>query len=404
MDKTNLLLAAAFSYKYGAPILEDREYDNLKEELGSTRNWEEAVDIDLIRDTLVQYNFDFSSYELTQNIDKEEDLKLQERFPVKTSMEMLTDEEVFLNKYLSQLSPYDVMIMVLKIDGWGYSAYYTPGEELPVFAKTRGRDEAEYSVITKLARLILPPMQVDKLTEVTGEITLKKEALDVLRNAYPDKNFKNTRNSVSSFVYKTIDIERFRDCIQPFVFNIEREYEDKTLNKLEEYKLLESLGFTVPPYLEFVPGTYKASFDQIQKYYKDTYSNYIECDGVVVQASELETAKNMKSVTSLGLPNNVAIKYGVWEVEILYGVVEKVIFPKAKTRRGCVIILENGCVSRTNSTIKRVNGFNLRNVAERNHIKKGTKVAISYHSQQNVVLLHAIHEQEEGVSNENLRD
>ena len=388
MTNRDYINAARFAYKYGEPFVTDKEFDKLVLESDEHKNWED-VKFEEVRETLLEIGWDVNIYLSTlKSEQKEEDMKLQRLFPVKTSMEMLTDEYVFKSKYLSQFEDIDLevaLLMMYKIDGWGISVYYEPGNSVPIFAKTRGRNEAQYTVITKLMQLVAPKVYVDKLTEVTGELALKKESLEGLRNKYPDKNFINVRNSISSFVYKTVNIEEDFRCLTFFAFNKEEELSTSVETKIEDIKWLEDNGFNTPPYMVLSKDQYEQAFKIMEENYRESFSNLYEADGVVVQNNYKDIAKKMKSVTSLGIPNLVALKYGEWSQEELIGVVKEVIFPSGKVRNGCVIVIYP-LKNKLGNTIRRVNGYNLATVL-RYKIDKGSFIKIGCHSQQNIVIL-----------------
>ena len=388
MTNRDYINAARFAYKYGEPFVTDKEFDKLVLESDEYKNWED-VKFEEVRETLLEIGWDVNIYLSTLKIEqKEEDMKLQRLFPVKTSMEMLTDEYVFKNKYISQFEDIDLedaLLMMYKIDGWGISVYYEPGNPVPIFAKTRGRNEAQYTVITKLMQLVAPKVYVDKLTEVTGELALKKESLEGLRNKYPDKNFINVRNSISSFVYKTVNIEEDFRCLTFFAFNKEEELSTSVETKIEDIKWLEDSGFNTPPYMVISKNQYEQAFKIMEENYRESFSHLYEADGAVVQNNYKDIAKKMKSVTSLGIPNLVALKYGEWSQEELIGVVKEVIFPSGKVRNGCVIVIYP-LKNKLGNTIRRVNGYNLATVL-RYKIDKGSYIKIGCHSQQNIVIL-----------------
>lgn len=395
----SLLNAARFAYKYGEPILSDPEYDKLSSYYPH-RNWEE-VEYHEVERTYKELGIPLpTNYtEQTKKESKQEHVgertseekeEISLRFASKTSMEMLTDENEFINKYLSQFPQGDFndrLIMIYKIDGWNGSVYYEPGREEPVFAKTRGRGGGQYTDITELLRIVAPKMKVDKLTEVTGEIALKKEALEKLRELYPDKGFINVRNSLSSFIHGTIDITLAKEMITFFAFNKEEEMVAKSgeKSKLEELKELEELGFDTPPYAICDINSYKDTFNMFEQDYKNRFSEMYEADGLVVQNNHRKNIENMKSVTQLGIPNLVALKFGEWAQEILIGEVIEVIFPSGKARNGCVILVKP-IKNKLGNTIRRVNGYNLATVL-RYRVDKGSKIKIGCHSQQNIVLV-----------------
>lgn len=389
MDKIKLLNAARFTYKYGDPIMTDLEFDKLLSEVnGELVNWEE-IEFKDVAETLTELGWNINTYlETLDTAKKEEDLELQNLFPVKTSMEMLTEETVLRDKYLSQfqdLDSDDILLMMYKIDGWGISVYYEPNNPIPVFAKTRGRGGGQYTVITKLMQLIAPKLYVDRLTEITGELALKKDSLEILRDRYPNKNFVNVRNSVSTFVYKTIDINKEYHHLTFFAFNKEEELLPSEGTKIDDLKWLAEKGFTVPPCALTSVNGYENMFLNFQDYYEKEFSKLYEADGLVLQNNYKDNAKNMKSVTSLGIPNLVALKFGVWAQEELIGKVKEVIFPSGKVRNGCVIIIEP-ITNRIGNTIKRVNGYNLATVLKYK-VDKGSYIKIGCHSQQNIVII-----------------
>ena len=389
MDKIKLLNSARFTYKYGDPMMTDLEFDKLLSEVnGELVNWEEIEFKDVV-ETLTELGWNINTYlETLDTAKKEEDLELQNLFPVKTSMEMLTEETVLRDKYLSQfrdLDSDDILLMMYKIDGWGISVYYEPNNPIPVFAKTRGRGGGQYTVITKLMQLIAPKLYVDRLTEITGELALKKDSLEILRDRYPNKNFVNVRNSVSTFVYKTIDINKEYHHLTFFAFNKEEELLPSEGTKIDDLKWLAEKGFTVPPCALTSVNGYENTFLNFQDYYEKEFSKLYEADGLVLQNNYKDNAKNMKSVTSLGIPNLVALKFGVWAQEELIGKVKEVIFPSGKVRNGCVIIIEP-ITNRIGNTIKRVNGYNLATVLKYK-VDKGSFIKIGCHSQQNIVII-----------------
>ena len=275
-------------------------------------------------------------------------------------------------------------IAQLKLDGWHIQLYYTQKSEYPELVTTRGRGGNTVDCTEVLAEL-MPPLSVEDPVLISGELVLDKRILTELRVKY-GRPFKNSRNSISSIIYNTINVEEIRDHIRVYAFDLQFEGGLRYPDRILTFEALESVGFKTPPRLlvkEFETDFYPA-FRQLQEFYSKTFKENWECDGVVL------VPVRYCSEGSVGDSNYqdraIAIKMGIWSKKFYHATVEEIICPPSSGgsyRELTALISPTETID--GRIIKRVPLINLRRAKcgkEVSPVDIGDEIIFSYHSKQ----------------------
>ena len=278
----------------------------------------------------------------------------------------------------------DKVVMTLKKDGWNITTYYVPETTLPVLAHTRARDESSTpTYCTSIMRQILPNIQTDKIVKIVGELCLDTDALAILKEAYPDRSFQNTRNSVSSIVHKTIDINLIKKYIHYYVFAVETLEGPYFSSIVETITNMSALGFETPAACIIES---KDHFDVCMDFMTDTYKNleeHIKCDGVILELNSFKAQKEFNDgITSGGQSGLLAIKAGYWYRKIYSAKVLDIIIPPSEVNPSIIAIIEP-TVTSSGSVVRRVPLLNFR-IAQSfgRYVDKGDTILFTYHSDQ----------------------
>lgn len=277
------------------------------------------------------------------------------------------------------------ILMLLKYDGWNLTVYYVPGQDKPVLIHTRAR-YGDCIYCTELLKDIMPEVSTNETVRVVGELCLDEEALVILRNHYHDgREFKNTRNSVSSVVHGTVDINLIKNHIHFYAFAAETPTEKACGTVLETLDLLDRLGFETPKRCVVTsPDTFQVCFDYMTEEYKKIESS-VKCDGVVMEPNHYDIQSECNEFIAgnnqLGL---LAIKDLYWSRKLYEGEVIDIISPPAKQNRSLIAIIKP-VVTSSGSTAQRIPLINFRRAAMYGrYVDVGDIILFTYHSEQNI--------------------
>lgn len=252
------------------------------------------------------------------------------------SIEMVEDKKIVYKKFQEMEDAYiqlgcstlqNKYILMLKLDGWNVQLYYIPGHYHPVLVTTRGRG-GNIVVCTRTLAHLMPPMNVSVPTLVSGELVLDDKILTHLKVKY-NRPFKNSRNSVSSIIHGTIDVDSIKDHITIFAFDMQFEDGTRYNSRYETLAVLSSLGFNVPPHLLFddTRWEYSEKFNNLQSYYIGTMSKSWKCDGLVCAPNYYQVNELIHNPNQIFQDGFMAIKMGTWSKKMYTGTVSDIICP-----------------------------------------------------------------------------
>lgn len=329
---------------------------------------------------------------------------LMSRFPSPASMQMTTDYNVVYGSYMSQMlsiangNPF-AMLQTYKMDGWNITCYYKTGTDGGVIlAHTRGRTTSDVTVCTELMRYLTPNLKeildsyrYSTMIRITGELVLRRDGLQILRQAYPDKSFSNVRNSVSAFVHGSIDINAYHGLVSYYAFS----FYDLTgggcpfKSASDMYTWLTNVGFNTPPGSQIIinsPDTMEQTLDAyyntFENYYTSEFSKYFECDGLVLQPDDLSWNDQIQQVVQGSFGEGpIAIKARYWAEKTYRAVVDQIIYPKARASRSVMAIVKP-VTTALGQVVRRVPLINLQRACIENDVHVGDTIEFIYHSNQ----------------------
>lgn len=377
------LLLARYVYGYtGEVYIEDKVYDQLmlKSENDDLKNqsYEDDTLSDLVKEYIdklyvskVESAIDLKNYEIPED----RKIEIFKSFPPNTSMmyyshidEMIEQVNKEITNTLSDEER--TTILTYKHDGWNITVYYDATSEYPIYAHTRGRDNAKVTECTELMKFLLPKLKTNKLVKIVGELVLKRDGyMELLQNNVGNYEWVNIRSSISTFVSGNVHKDYWKH-LEFITFKVE--YLDEILPLSTQYNFLKDNGFQIPLLCPVVGlENIEKSIQMMADYYTNTHSKMYECDGLAITFMEdLE-----KGVL-------VAYKGGIWGPEVLSSIVEEIIISESGTSYTPIAIVRP-VQSRNNNTITRVPLINPRLVAEHG-VDVGCLIEFIYQSQQNV--------------------
>lgn len=235
-----------------------------------------------------------------------------------------------VSEYFNQNSRYynpekDNFLLQLKLDGWNIQLYYIPGHHYPALITTRGRGGNTVECTGVLAHL-MPPLNVNETTLISGELVLDKKILTHLRVKY-NRPFKNSRNSISSIIHNTINVDEIKDNIRVYAFDFQVASGARYSNRLETLAVLEQIGFMTPPRLGLnnFNSDFYFQFNRLQDYYAKEFSQNWECDGAVI--CPIEYSAPISNPNEMYQDEFIAVKMGVWSKKFYHAKVKEIACP-----------------------------------------------------------------------------
>ena len=389
---------ARYAYLLGIDFIDNKEYETLMKQLPATHILQYTRYEDDSTIPIEPYLGEFglipqATKDLT--MDEMELLRTTSRqFGKNLSIAMVDEHSIVTEKFIPALIegyrqhnlPTDQSgIMSYKLDGWNITNYYGP--EGLVLSHTRMKSDGSKPIIcTNAMRKLLPDLKWTSggLLRIITELNMFKFILEELREYYGEP-FKNTRNSITSVVHETIDVERFSHGIVPIAFSAKDTLGNlKFATQLEVFQWLEANGFTVPDYMVF-DGTSEEDYMRVFKYMEDVYIREIhpnlECDGLVFQANHSVVRDEITPVRTGDFQNGAtAVKADYWARKFYTSTVEKIIYTGTRANNS-VMALITPVTEDGGNTLTRVPLNNL-NTALPAGVVVGSKINFSYHSRQ----------------------
>lgn len=281
------------------------------------------------------------------------------------------------------------LLLLLKYDGWNITIYYVPGNPKPVLIHTRART-GKPIFCTSVLRDIMPEVELADDSDpikISGELCLDEEALTILKEYYSGtgKEFVNTRNSISSVVFGTVDVSLIKEHIHFYAFLLQDTNGNVFDTVSETMDFLDSIGFETP-YRMLLDSDedFDRCFEQMTRYYK-VLEKSIQCDGVVAEPNHFAVQQECYDfVAGDNQAGLIAIKAEYWSNKVYVGEVIDIISPPSEQNRSLVAIIAPVKVSNGN-TVRRVPLINLRRAhAFGDYVDLGDHILFTYHSQQNI--------------------
>ena len=307
---------AAAYYDNDAPLISDREYDNLMQEIKAI---ESAHPDWVLKDSITQIiggSAKFSKVEHTVPM-----LSIQDVFD-KESVSVWV--QMMRSKYLDTSKPKILFSVEEKIDGLSCTLRYKYNKEAKchelVLAETRGNGFIGEDV-TENVRMIpdIPQNPVMSFTEdfqVRGEIYMTFDAF----NKYNEKQSENGKEPAANARNLAAGTLRQKDAskvkergLRMFIFNVQTGPECLMKDHCEALSLLSISGFpVVEHYLCDTPTMVLSYIDHINE---RRHSLDYPIDGAVVKINNIEY-RNMENTTGKYQAGHIAYKYPQTEVKI----------------------------------------------------------------------------------------
>ena len=262
---TGLLNDYTNAYEAGAPLISDKEWDDLYFKLQELEK-ETGIIYPDSPTQHIQYSAENELKKVTHN------------HPM-LSAAKTKDWDEFLN-YFSNINPTKDIVGMLKMDGLTLSLRYLNGHL--VSAETRGNGEVGEDV-THNARVVKSiPQEIPYKDEliVDGEIICKIDDFEPFSNEY-----KNPRNFAAGSIRLLDSKECAKRNLTFVVWYIEKGLEGNSL--LDKFRECANLGFTVVPYT--------SSFDMDAKEYLENIAKtyHYPIDGLVGRFDDIDFGESL---------------------------------------------------------------------------------------------------------------
>lgn len=315
-------IIARWMYSIGKEIMSDESYNRihkLMEKEGRLRNYtqrswsSDPCPVEL----LTKYGLEEHIYKITLT-DKTESIPT-------------IDTDTALREYYRSYS-YPVLVS-LKIDGFNTRAVYY--NTRPLSKTTRGRSSDALDLKSYLKHL--PPV-IDEQGEVliVGEMALSNEAFLQLQNLQSSKSLVSQRSSVRS----ALADEKAMHLLTWLPFHVSFK-DGREMNIFEQYKKLESWGFTTPYH------KVAHSYDELMRIIKeldDVKATYpFKTDGIVVSSQDGQDLK--------------AIRVGAWENPILASIITGYDETQGPSRFGVKLVIEPKFTGHSTQTLVNITNY-----------------------------------------------
>ena len=340
-------------YKLGAPIVHDTEYDQLVEEISKyvevPRRWDYITDEEGLqlmkyfgitvdeRNAEIEYSPDQYVQivkAMPEVVEEYLDFKVDEN----RSIPIVTDNELFERVY-SQFRDANTpeILASLKLDGWNISLFIKNGQI--VYAHTRGK-QAEVTDVTSIMKAVLKDIDGKFDIEkgyVVGELYLESDSLPYLRDKY-NKDFKNTRNSISTFINNKVVAEDM-PVAQFGAFKLE--IEGRSFNTPKEmYEELHLNGFKIPKH-ELIQCDLSEMARLVIEWGKDI-NHLPPSDGIVFQPNSYLVKNSLIQIPGISGSYEVglyAIKMHSWGKQVYKTIIKEIKYTRnTKTIKPSLIV------------------------------------------------------------------
>ena len=351
MDREERFILARYTYRVGAPIIDDHEYDELEREF-----MREGILLDYIGRS---YDDDPIPYELLKRYD-------MEYLIVDTVDKMNITNSQYPSKYMSYVdSTKSLSIrpvidmrevfefarankgndfnMSLKMDGVNSKTLYVDGKFELCISRGRKGNGIDY---TKCASKVMPSeIKTDAhIMIVYTEAFVLEQNLPYLREKY-GKPYKTPKAAAITMLRVEHDPEDYK-LLHMVAIDVEG-LDVRT--KEEKYQALTRAGFYIPVYTEIkdVPST----FNEFNKYMLDLCDEFynvtkiLPSDGLVLEVNDLERDYR---VNNQYCDRNIALKISHWSFTKYKAIVEDIVFEQQRVNVSCrrkikTVVTDDSC-------------------------------------------------------------
>lgn len=279
----------------------------------------------------------------------------------------------------------------LKIDGVNTKVMFSSEGEGLQLALSRGRatDSIDY---TEAIRRVLEYQGVDTTRlkgRISGESFVPLGHLPTIQRLYQEKDYK-TPKSTAMAMLRASDKFAAQDYkyLSFYAFDYEGHKPDVA------YRMMEELGLSVPPYLEFdgeeIPRSSLDDFDAwmdenvLTPLWNKGAEIGIGSDGIVMYLlADINTERRDKYSDS-----NIAIKYGYWAASTYTAVVEEIIFEQRRVKASIVLRIKP-TVMRDKNTATRV-GVGSPDILIKDNVRVGDTIEFARESEAYNVYLRKV--------------
>lgn len=270
-------------YNEANPIIPDKEYDQLYDEL---------VELERL------YGVTLSNSP-TQNVGYEVVSKLN-KVEHKTPLLSLdkTKEITELKKFIGNRE----CVMMLKMDGLTTKLVYDDGELNE--GSTRGNGHIGESITHNVKTFKNIPLKIsDDLTVVGESIITYPDFIEINSKLPEEDKYKNPRNLASGSVRQLDGNVCSKRNVKFIAYGIQ---DNRTKTKVEQLKYLESMGFEVVPYIPVNKDNVESSIDELRQIAEQ---KGFAIDGLVITYDDLNYGLSL-GFTSKFPKHSIAYKFG----------------------------------------------------------------------------------------------
>lgn len=379
LTKEEKYIIARFTYRMGAPILSDPQYDQLEREIKedgllqeyTTRTYDDdPIPYDLIERLglghLLQDLMSVSKY--SKYLDSTKSLSIQ---PV-TEIRDVWD---FVRTHLNQHQNMCDFNLSLKMDGVNSKALYIDGRLEICVSRGRGGNGIDY---TKCAVNVLPhniDTDVDNVIIYT-EAFVPEAYLQYFRKKY-GKEYKTPKSAAITMLRVQHDKEDYK-YLKMIAIDIDG---PDFKCKEEKYEYMKKLGFLVAPNVKLPSEVFTDDYDEFVKtinfscdrFYEGTKG--IPSDGLVLEVSDQTIDYE---VNNQYCSKNIALKINQWSFTVYNAIVEDIVIEQQRVNASLRIKIKT---IKTDDLCEAtwVNGYN-PDIIISNGINIGSKIQFERNS------------------------
>lgn len=337
-EQEKLYMKACEAYALGEPILSDKAFDELEEELRVLGS--KLVDL-VSEDFLDEGEVREVSYET---------------FSIKEAKTWAHVKEFF------KAYPDCTFVATLKFDGICTKLGIDPKGLL---SQSRNRGSRTALDFTKTMQTVLGNLKSDEPITITGESFVPWEDLETLRDTYNKDKYVMPRSAAISLL-RTPDVHKDEHIrLMKFkAFHTDKPFDTYA----ESLDWLVSEGYDVPKYEVFSIEHSRDIEEQLNPIL-DLIDTGEPSDGVVIQVNE-RGSHITNNIDGKYMSTQMAFKMGKWAGEDYKAEVIGLNIGRAKGNKGVTLQIKP-FITRDNSRITKVNAYNM-GIIQRNKIRKGS--------------------------------
>lgn len=259
-------------YKYDKPLISDKEYDKLFDELTELEK---------------QTGFVLSNSP-TQKV---KGYLLDEFKKIKHNEPMLSAKKTKLDDEVKEFIGIRPCVFSYKLDGLTIVLRYSNGELKQAITRGDGEIGEDVTENAKMFRNLPLHIDVKEDLEIRGEALMSWETFNKLKELPENEEYSHPRNLAAGSVRQlNTNITKERG-IEFYAFELIH-YDNENLDtRKSEYLFLDGLGFDVVPYYFYNPKNPICSYEDIINEFKPDYQ--LPVDGIIIRYDEVAYAKSL---------------------------------------------------------------------------------------------------------------